>query len=302
MYKSKHTKAIVFVLLIAGMLQAGIMVYSAVESQINGINSEEISEVNEQSATVYDNTLQEAEIPKKETDINKVVLKKEVEDAIISLDAANAARNITNYKTLLLELDVPQSFQTEIEDMYGKGHKVQDVLTVYEYLYHNYGNITELEGLIKQKESGKSWQAIFEAYKKSMPEFIPGNFEAGKLEEIFKIPGITPDDVIIADRIAQQSGMEFDELVAMRGQGMEWKTINEGLGIVNTSSELPRVAITSAQVKNYIKSTGLSEEKVVEALVLAQKLDKEGKIVVDKIKAGSTEEDIIAESLEEKYR
>lgn len=296
MYKSKHIKAIVFVLLIAGMLQAGIMVYSGAESQINGRYSQETSEINAQSAAL------EVEIPKKEIDINKVVLKKEVEDAITNLDAANAARNITNYKTLLLELEIPLSFQTEIEDMYINGHKVQDVLVAYEYLYNDYGNIAELEVLIKQKESGKAWETIFKEYKKRTPEFIPGNFEAGKLEEIFKIPGITPDDVIIADRITQQSGMEFDELVAMRGQGLDWKTINEGLGIVNTSGELPRVAITNAQVKNYIKSTGLSEERVIEALVLAQKLDKDGKAVVDKVKAGNTEEDIIAQSLEEKYR
>ncbi len=296
MYKSKHIKAIVFVLLIAGMLQAGIMVYSGAESQINGRYSQETSEINAQSAAL------EVEIPKKEIDINKVVLKKEVEDAITNLDAANAARNITNYKTLLLELEIPLSFQTEIEDMYINGHKVQDVLVAYEYLYNDYGNIAELEVLIKQKESGKAWETVFKEYKRGMPEFIPGNFEAGKLEEIFKIPGITPDDVIIADRITQQSGMEFDELVAMRGQGLDWKTINEGLGIVNTSGELPRVAITNAQVKNYIKSTGLSEERVIEALVLAQKLDKDGKAVVDKVKAGNTEEDIIAQSLEEKYR
>ena len=46
----------------------------------------------------------------------------------------------------------------------------------------------------------------------------------------------------------------------------------------------------------------LSEEQVIEALVLAQKLGKDGKAVLDKIKAGKTEENIIAECLEEKYQ
>jgi len=197
---------------------------------------------------------------------------------------------------------VPGSFQAQVEEMYSKGHKVQDVLAAYDYLYQNYGNIYELEGLILQKESGKAWKDIFKEYKKGKEEFVPRNFQGGELEKIFKTPGITSDDVIIADRIAVQTGAEFDELIAMRGQGMNWKAINEGFGIVNTSGELPRAAITSAQVKSHMKSTGLNEGKVLEALVLAQKLDKDGKAVIEKIKAGNDEEDIIAESLEEKYR
>lgn len=302
MYKSKFTKAIVFVLLIAGVLQAGIMAYSAVANQIIRKYAQESPDAKVINSAAADNTVQPIETAKKEIDISKVVLKKEVEDKITSLDAANAAKNIKNYKTLLVALDVPEKFQAEIEDMYNKGYKVQDVLVAYEYLYYNYGDIYELEGLVKQKGSGKAWGNIFKEYKKNTPEFEPSNFEDEKLEQVFRISNITTDDVVIADRISQQTGMEFDELIAMRSQGKTWKIINGDLGIVNTSSELPRAAITSAQVKNHMKSTGLSEDKVLEALVLAQKLDNDGKETVQKVKAGKTEEDIMAESLEQKYQ
>lgn len=302
MYKSKYIKAIVFVLLTAGVLQAGIMAYSAVSDHIAKKYTKKIAYTDVQNTAAPGNSVQEVKVPKKEIDISKISLKKEVEDKITSLDAANAAKNIKNYKMLLAALDVPGSFQAQIEGMYDKGHKVQDVLAAYEYLYQNYGKIDEIEGLLKQKKSGKVWKNIFKEYKKSKEEFKPTNFKSGKLEEIFKTPGITPDDIIIADRIAQQEGLEIDELLDMRGSGMNWKTINEGLGILNTSDELPRAAVTSAQVKNYMKNTGLSEEQVLEAIVIAQKLSGDGKTVVEKIKAGKAEEDIIAESLEEKYK
>lgn len=302
MYRRRLTKTIVVILLIAGVLQAGIMAYSDFAGQIIGKYKQETPKIEVENTAAANNALQEVKIPKKEIDISKIILKKEVEDKITSLDTANAAKNIKNYKLLLAALDVPKSFQGRIEDMYNKGHKVQHVLAAYEYLYGNYGNIDALEGLIKQKESGKAWKDIFKTYKKSEEEFKPSNFQDGKLEEIFKTPGITPDDIIIADRIAQQEGIEFDELLAERSRGMNWKAINEELGIVNTSDELPRTAVTSEQVMSHMKNTGLSEDQVIEALVLAQKLEKDGKTIVEKVKAGKAEEDITAESLEEKYQ
>lgn len=302
MSRNKFIKSIVLILLAAGLLQAGITAYSTVSNQISRRYVEETAYAGTQNTAPEDSTVQEVQIPKEEIDISKVTLKAEVEAKITSLDAANAAKNIKNYKTLLIALDVPGDFQTEVEEMYNKGHKVQDTLIAYDFLYQNYGSIEELEGLIAQKESGKAWNTIFKEYKATKEEYQPRSFENGKLDQIFEIPGITTDDIMIADRIAQQTGMEFDELIAMRGQGMDWKTINEGQKIVNTSGELPRVAITSAQVINHMNATGLSEDQVMEALVLAQKLEKDGKAIVDKVKAGQMEEDIIAVCLEEKYQ
>lgn len=302
MNKGKLVKATIFILLTAGLLQAGITAYSTIADTEFRENAQAVAYANTQNAAVAETTVQQTEIPKGAIDISGVALKKEVEDKIASLDAVKADRNIKNYKTVLVEFDVPESFQSLMEEMYIKEHKVQNVLITYEFLYQNYGTITELEGLIQQKESGKAWNVIFKEYMKGKEVFKPRNFESGKLEKVFNTPGITPDDVIIADRVSLQTGMEFDELISMRGHGAGWKTINEGLRIVNTSAELPRTAVTSAQVKKHMKETGLSEAKVIEALVLAQKLDKDGKSVVDKVKAGSAEADIIADCLEEKYQ
>ena len=302
MYRRKLTKTVVFILLVAGLFQAGIMAYSAAAAQAAGSYEKNIAYASAQNEGASDTAVQEVKIPQEEIDISNVTLNKEVEDMITSLDTTNASKNITNYKKMLVELNVPESFKEEIEHMYSKGYKVPDALIAYEFLYQNYGKIYELEVLIVEKESGKAWNTIFNEYNKNKGEFEPRNFEDGKLEELFRMPGITPDDIVIADRIEQQTGEEFDELIAMRVKGMEWKNINEELEIINTSNELPRVAVTSAQVNKYMTETGLSEEQVIEALVLAQKLGKDGKAVLDKIKAGKTEENIIAECLEEKYQ
>jgi len=302
MYGNKMKKSIILALLLAGVIQAGMTAYSTASGRTAGTYTGDTAYAAAQNAAAPDTAVQEVEIPKKEIDIDRITLKKEAEDTIISLDGVNADRNITNYKTLLAALDVPSSFQVQIEDMYNNGHRVPEVLTAYDYLYQNYGSIYELEGLVLKRESGTAWKDIFKEYNAKVPEFVPNSFPGGELEKIFKTPGITVDDVIIADRISQLTGRQFDELIEMRGQGKDWKTINESLGMVNTSGELPRVAVTSAQVKKHMAETGLSEEQIIEALVLAQKIDRDGKSIIDKLRSGIEEEAIIAESLEDKYQ
>jgi len=302
MYKGKLKKTFVFVLLVAGVAQAGLTAHSAISSQAIERYANKTAHAAINNAAAGETDSQGKDMPKEAVDTSNIVLKPEVEDRIASLSGGKAVNNIKNYKTLLAALKVPARFQEKIEDMYFGGHKTEDVLIAYEYLYQNYGNIEELGGLLERKETGKTWRSIFKEFGKGNGQFEPGTFPEGKLEKILRIPGITPDDVIIADRISQKLDIEFDELIAMRKKGKDWMTINEETGIVNTSGELPRAVITSAQVKSYMKSSGLSEEKVIEALALAQRLGMEGKAVIDKFKGNNTENDIIADGLEVKYR
>lgn len=240
--------------------------------------------------------------PKKELDISIIQLPIEFESGIKLMDAANADKNLINCKRLILELNVPDLYQNEIGKRIKEKRNVPDILIAYKFLSENYGTVGELEKMLNQKEAGKTFAQLFKEYNETHPEFVPSNFKEGYLEELLKTPGITADDIMIADRISQKGLKTFEELIELRKQGTTWQEINTGFGIINTSEKLPHVSMTSSQVKQQMKQSGLPEKQVVEALVMAGRLDQDSAGVIDKIKAGKQKEDIFAEAYEEKYR
>jgi hypothetical protein len=240
--------------------------------------------------------------PKKEIDTSKISLDSDVEGSIKKTDSKNSDKHLNDYKKLLESLQVPDNFRREIEKYMKNGRNVSDVLTAYEFINDNYGDIKELGDIIDKKSKGKAFKDLFKEYNSSHKEFVPTDFKPGYLEDLMKTPGITADDIMIADRISQKGSQKFEDLIEMRKQGKTWMEINSGLGILNTSDKLAHIAITKLQVKNYMDQTGLKEDQVLDALVLAGKLDKDNDEIVNKVKAGEKKEDILAEAYDEKYR
>ncbi|MFZ5968693.1 MAG: hypothetical protein ACOYVK_16185 [Bacillota bacterium] len=278
------------ILLFAGItIQAGFTAYSMIDTQSNN--------------TVESQVLQETTISTElqEEDTANTDISEEIQNLIRQSDPANFDKNIANYKNLLIDFNVHSQFKEEIERLIREGHKLPDILSGYEFLYHNYGTVQELENFITQKESGKTWKQIFGEYNKNNAEFIPRSFDTDYLEGLMKTPSITSDDIMIADRISYESGQAFEELINKKMEDKSWKTLNAEVGIINSASILPRVEVTSEQLKKYLASGALTEQQIVEAFVLAQKLGKSTDVIIGKVKAGYTEESIIQEYCTEKY-
>ncbi|MFZ5986013.1 MAG: hypothetical protein ACOYWZ_02685 [Bacillota bacterium] len=309
------TKITVFCLvfvLITGIAQAGYMAYTtAVKNEGNAgdkpktadNNKVPVKEDREAPRAISLNEMGEPKKPeKKEIDPSKVTLSKDMEDAIKKAKGKDADKHINNCKKLITKLNVPMEYTIEIKKLLDKGHDISDILAAYEFLYDNYGQISELEGLLDKKKSGKGFAQLFKEYAKDNKEFVPRNFEPGYLESLLKSPSMTADDIMIADRISQKGLKTFEELINLKRQGKSWKEIKSDLGIVNTEEKLPRIGVTSAQVRKHMEGSNLTEEQVVEALVLAGKFGKEDTEVIEKAKKGKKKEDILAEILETEYR
>lgn len=223
-----------------------------------------------------------------------------IQNKINEADPANFEKNMTNYTTMLVALDVHEKFKNEIERLIVEGHNLLDILIAYEFLYQRYGVLEELERIVLEKESGKSWGTVFQSYTQSHSEFIPRAFNPDYLEGLMKTPGITSDDIMIADRVSIVSGITVDELIKQEMEDATWKEINANLDIFNSSSQLPRVQITQDQLTKYM-AAGLTEQQVAEAFVLANKLGVDAETIITKAKSGYNEDKIIAEILAQKY-
>lgn len=208
----------------------------------------------------------------------------------------------TKYKQLLVTLDVHEKFKQEIERLIMAGHRLQDLLIAYDFLYQNFGKMQDLESLIKQKEAGKPWEALFTAYNTSHTEFVPRAFDPDYLEGLMKMPGFTSDDVMMADRVSFVSGKPVKDLIAAKLESQRnWKDVTAELDILHGTSTLPRVQITAQQLSKFAKPGAFTEEQVAEAFVLAQKIGKSPETVIEKMKTGLTEEAIMADGYMEKY-
>ncbi len=303
MKNKKIAKLLVFILLVGSILPMGYMAFSATSNYIAKLNPEaENSEVKERPPITVDEKVKRGVSP---TDLppakKALVVTKEIEDKITELDSLNSAKNIKNYKDALSALKATEKLQKKIEDMFIKGYRVPDVLTAYEFLYDNFGTLNELENLLNKKKDGQYWASIFKEYNKNKKEFTPGNFKQGELESLMESNNITPDDIMMADKISQKGLGTFSELVNKRMKGWDWQDISSELGVINTSGSFPKVAVDKEELEGYLNSTSLTKQQIVKGFVIAAKVGKPQADIIGKLKAGNKEEDVMAEYYSEKY-
>lgn len=298
MNKRKSLKIVIFVLIIGFILQVFVMAYSM-------INNQPVTETKVQEKTVVaaaaENTVTTTTITATAVDTSSVTISDEIQSIIKQADPGSFDKNLSNYKTLLIALEVHDKYKSEIERLLKENHKLPDILTAYSFLNDSYGSMEELEVLVGSKESGKTWTQIFKDYNQGNSEFVPGNFDSNYLEKLRKTPGISTDDIMIGDRVSQITSKPFEEVIEKRIKGVSWKDINGDLNILNGQAALAHVKVTREQVTQYTKDGKLTEQKVVEAFVLAAKLDKTALEIVNKEKLGLSKEEIYAACFESKF-
>lgn len=320
--KKKHTTnkwvVILSLLIIVVVLQQTFALSGIKENKDNALTQEAINSSNSpvieqkadenkentnvvQEAATGDQGFKITKNPQPEIDISKKEIPSEIESIIKNADAKNAEKNIKNYKTLLVKLEVPEQYENKLNELIKAGNKLKDILITYEYLYENYGKIEEIDQILSQRKSNESWTSIFTQYNQGKSEFMPSSFNEEYLENLLKTPGITPDDVMIADRLSSMKLKPFEELIEERKEGKDWKDISVELGMVNTSDKLPRVAVNGNEVQKYIKDGKISEDQVIEAMVIASKVGKQNDEIIKALKAGKKKEELFAQYYDGKY-
>ena len=133
---------------------------------------------------------------------------------------------MSRLKNLLITLNAHEKYKHEIERLILAGKALPDVLIAYEFLYQHFGKMQELETLVQEKESGWTWGAVFAGYNEKHPDFVPRSFEPEYLERLMAMPGITPDDIMLADRISFVSETSVDALITDKLEAQRsWKQI-----------------------------------------------------------------------------
>ncbi len=285
--KKKMTKVLQTVLLIGLIVQTGFATFAMINKQTNEPVSDSTDLADEgQSLTTAQN----------------ITVSQEVEQKIKESDPVNFDKNLSNYRNLLISLNVHPAIQSEIEQLILQDYKVWNVMIAYEYLYHQFGTVSDLKNMLEKNKQGASWVSIFTEFKQADQPFVPRAFESDELEKLLNSPGIDSDDIMIADRVSFESGTPLEELINSKMEDQNWQQINAGLQILYSNDQLPRVPVTSDQLEKFTQLSGMTEQQIVEAFVLAEKVGKTPEEIIERSKNGATEEAVFAESYIAKYR
>lgn len=277
----KHLRLMLIVLILSLIIPAGIVTFAA----DNGVSVNQTTLDSQIYATV-----------------DSIIIVQDVLDRIKASDPANYDRNVTNYKKMLVTLRVHPTLKQEIEKLVTNGYKLPEILIGYEFLYHSFGTVSDLDSIVAEQAQGASWKDIFTSFNSNRAEFTPRTFESAYLEKLMNTPSLNVDDIMIADHIAFVTGKSFEEVIGEKQSTLHWQGITAKVGILFSADALLRVQITNEQMQNLLNKGGLSEAQITDAAVIAYKIGSDTEYVFDKIKAGYNPESIFAESYEKKYR
>ena len=209
--------------------------------------------------------------------------------------------NVSNYKEFLGTFDVHQTYRERLKASLLGGSKVPDLLTAYEFVYQQFGTYQDVEKLIAGRASGESWRFLFREYLEGEKGFVPRTFDPDYLESLRATPGITSDDIMIADQVSFKTGKSVQELINNKIAGQDWKEQSASLGLVFSGKTLPRVSVTAQQLEQYTASKKMTRDQAVKAIVLANKLGWQADDTVLKLLDGATDAALYEEAYTAKY-
>lgn len=207
----------------------------------------------------------------------------------------------STYDQFLKEFSVQETYRKQIEKLVSGGYSRAAVMTAYDFLYHNFGNVNDWTAMLEARNTGKTWETLFTQYRETHKEFIPRSFESEELELLMQVQGATSDDIMIADRLSFVTSKLFGDLLNAKLKSGNWSSVFERENVLYSGNPFPRVQITEEEAQKYAKEGKLSDQQVTHAFVLAQKLGESAKVVVTQVAQGISDEMIMAQSYTEKY-
>ncbi|WNS43266.1 hypothetical protein [Paenibacillus sp. MMS20-IR301] len=280
-------------MIIALVLQAGVFAYSKVAGTENSktANPAKSMKTTDKLQEIAKVTASSGDIPAQVSTAQAVQNAQPLQSEVVHV----------SYQQFLNAFDVQDVYREKLKQLAASGYSRGDICTAYDFLYQNFGSEADLEAMLASKSSGKTWEQIFTAFTAEQPKFEPRAFDSDELENLMKAQSLTSDDIMIGDHLSFVTGKPFKDLIGERIETGDWGAIFAREKVLYSGKSLPRVQITQEELHQYTQQGTFSEQQVVKAFVLAQKVGEAPEVVVAKLKEGTSEAAIMADSYLKKY-
>lgn len=264
----------------------------------SNINKNAITREETKSVVVDLNDFKKQDSQNTELDLSEVHLNEQITMQLAETQTSQL--QVNQLKREVAELKIDDTYLEVIGEVLSFGYTMQDILIAYRFLNEQYGNISELEGLLSEKQS-KDWSEVFESYNLKYPEFIPSEDFTVEELELYLSQGMTSDDIMIADRMAQRGYASFPELIGWRMSGKSWREIKKEFQIINLEEKLKVVSVNHDEITKTMRETGLSEEAVLDAVILSKKLNVDQGELISETQYSMKKENVWEKAYELRY-
>ncbi|TCK93196.1 hypothetical protein EDC19_1385 [Natranaerovirga hydrolytica] len=194
--------------------------------------------------------------------------------------------------------NISESQRDYIKDLIEMGYPLEKIQVGYAFIYDRFGKLEHLKSILEKESQGESWASVFEAYDLTYGIFQPTSFDSDSLDTLMQ-SHLSSDEIMIIDRIAFASEEAFDVLMIQVMEGTSFEEIIDALELVGHIKLYPRVQVTEEVLNHYQNQYALEDMQIIEAMVIAEKLDLNEKNILESTAQGMTEYEILGYYLQE---
>lgn len=281
--------AIILVLLFAvgGTVFAYADAFGSVINQIGSSISSMVSGSNSEAAQEFEADIKEqealAEQEKEEAAANVMV----AEPVKQKLNADGRALE-AGYRNVMAQKAVPATQQSKLESYIVNYENPEPVLILFDYLYDNFFTFDDLDQALARYGAGEPIENVLQTYIDIQEQIQPRDYPHEEIERLVTTPGLSVEDIMIAEILDAHGSVPFYDIINARIAGEDWETLAARYNLINGSAKVQSITVSTSEVEECAKATGLPQEQAYERVVDAKKAEVGPEQMVEFVQSGKS--------------
>ena len=178
------------------------------------------------------------------------------------------SNKIQQFEGFIKEFSVPEVYVEQILALVEQGYSLRDIMVLYDFLEDNFGSMDELESMLAQKKAGANFVQLFDAYIVSKQDYTQKDFPEGEIDRLLSYQFIDIEDILVADIMAQEANVPFDDIMGQLTQGKGWQEVAVSVNMLTCDGEADTIAISNEEIEQYAEQNTVSVQKAAKYVAM----------------------------------
>lgn len=192
------------------------------------------------------------------------------------------------YRNVMAQKAVPATQQSKLESYIVNYENPEPVLILFDYLYDNFFTFDDLDQALARYGAGEPIEDILQTYIDIQEQIQPRDYPHEEIERLVTTPGLSVEDIMIAEILDAHGSVPFYDIINARIAGEDWETLAARYNLINGSAKVQSITVSTSEVEECVKATGLPREQAYERVVGAKKAEVEPEEMVEFVQSGKS--------------